>query len=387
VYTIGIDATLVRGDRITGIERTIIELLKQFDKFQNQKYKMEVFCHPGSKKMFKGISSNDNLIMNYSPFKNRILTEQIWLPWISKKKNLDLMFFTTLGPSLLYKGNFIVHVHDAIPWLYPDTLSKGMKYYYRPLLEKAIQSSKLTKITTVSNHSKGDLQKLFNIPEDKIAVVYGGVSENFSSSFVDKNHDDRLLKKYGVSGEYIISIATLEPRKNIGKLIQAFSDMKKSNSSFSNLKLVLVGRKGWETNFVIDEEIKKDIILTGFVDDNDLPNLLASAELFVLPSLYEGFGLPLLEAMNCGVACVVSNTSSLPEVGGDAAIYFDPNDTQDVIRKITDVLSNTTLKESMIIRGHSRVKSFSWENTAKGITDTFEEFIKRVEQNEKSKNM
>jgi glycosyltransferase involved in cell wall biosynthesis len=183
---------------------------------------------------------------------------------------------------------------------------------------------------------------------------------------------EELNKKFGITKPYILFVGTIQPRKNIAKLIEAVSLLKNKE-----IQLVVVGKKGWlweeilaaPEKFKITDRIK----FLDFVGNEDLPSLYKNAQCFVLPSLYEGFGLPVLEAMQFGCPVVTSNVSSLPEVGGDAAIYFDPESVDDMAEKIDKVISDEKLRAEMTEKGYNQVKKFSWEKTAKETLKVLEE--------------
>lgn len=369
---IGIEVTLVRGDRITGIERTIIELLKQFNKIEVDQKEVEfVFlAHKNFKKNIEQMEILKDKRIVYTPFNNRIINDQFWIPYISKKEKIDLMYFTTLGPSIFYNMPFMIHVHDAIPWLFESTLSKGMKLYYKPCLEIAFKKKKLKKVTTVSKHSKEDLKSLFKFKDEDINVVYNGVS-NLDDISISANNN---IGKNILNSKFIMSIATIEPRKNLQALINAFEKLATEDSE---IKLVLVGRKGWNESVKVRNEFKERVVTTGFISDFELKSLLQKTQAFILPSYYEGFGLPVLEAMKYGAPCIISNNSSLPEVGGDAAIYFDPHNYNEIYKKIKIVLGDSILQNEMVKKGEERIKTFTWEITMKKILKSFDE-VKEV---------
>jgi glycosyltransferase involved in cell wall biosynthesis len=179
---------------------------------------------------------------------------------------------------------------------------------------------------------------------------------------------NELKAKYSLTDKYILFVGTLQPRKNISRLIEAFSILSKKRA-FSDIELVIVGKKGWSyeeilqapKKFAVSDRVK----FLDFVPDDDLPFLYQHAQCFVLPSLYEGFGLPVLEAMKYNCPVITSNVSSLPEAGGDAAVYIDPLSVSDIAEKLEKVLSDRNLRNTMIERGRKQIQKFSWEKAAK----------------------
>jgi glycosyltransferase involved in cell wall biosynthesis len=185
-----------------------------------------------------------------------------------------------------------------------------------------------------------------------------------------------LKKKFGITKPYILFVGTIQPRKNIAKLIEAFAKLKTEN-----LELIIVGKKGWlwEEILAAPEKFKvaDRVKFLDFVGDENLPSLYKNALCFVLPSLYEGFGLPVLEAMKLGCPVVISNVSSLPEVGGDAALYFDPQSVSDMAEKLNVVINDKGLRIKMIEKGYNQVKQFSWEKTARKTLEVLQELGKK----------
>lgn len=198
---------------------------------------------------------------------------------------------------------------------------------------------------------------------------------------------NKVREKYGIEGEYILFVGTLQPRKNIVRLIEAFSHVilrakpegsKDSSPRAQNdIALIVVGKKGWMYEDILQSPIKFNVgdrvKFLEFVPDEDLEILYRNAICFVLPSLYEGFGLPVLEAMRNGCPVITSNVSSLPEAGGDAALYVDPLNTEDIAFKIQLLIDNRKLREELIEKGYKQVKKFSWEKTAKETLKALEE--------------
>ena len=257
------------------------------------------------------------------------------------------------------KGNLIVTVHDIIPILYPQyhPLKRALyfKYFLKPLLKKA------DKIISVSEATKKDLVGKLNIEERKIKVIHLGVSEKFKPT-----EDISVLKKYGINKNYIFFLGTIEPRKNVQRLIEAYNKLECED------KLVIAGGKGWGEEVTSNNE---NIVFTSYVDEKDLPALYSHATLFVYPSLYEGFGLPVLEAMACGTPVITSNISSLQEVSGNAAVLCDPMNVEDIKDKIRLVLDDNQLQESLRVKGLERATKFNWEKCARETEKVYEELL------------
>jgi glycosyltransferase involved in cell wall biosynthesis len=230
------------------------------------------------------------------------------------------------------------------------------------------------KIITVSQNTKDDLVEMFNYNPNKIKVIYNGVDSSYK--LIDnKKLISEINNKYNTGENFLLYVGNIKPHKNIPVLLKALSNIDKQN------KLVIVGKrdKAYDEIFdIIDQNNLKDrIIFTGFVPDEDLILLYNAAALFVYPSLYEGFGLPPLEAMACGTPVITSNVSSLPEVVGDAAITVDPHNIKELSKKINKILSNKDLQNKMIQRGIERAKQFTWDKTARETIKVYEDVLNK----------
>lgn len=259
----------------------------------------------------------------------------------------------------------VVTLYDVIPLIFPDQYFRNekAKRWYE---ERLVQAKKASKIITISKSSKKDIQKFLNIPSEKIEVIYGGVDERFKK--VEKEKALRIIEKYKIVRPYILSVSTHSFHKNISRIFLAFKSYinLKSNDDLNLVvvcKLIPNEEAEWK-NEIRKLAIEERVILTNFVSDEDLPAIYGGAELFLFPSLYEGLGLPVLEAFACGTAVITSNTSSLPEVGGDAAIYVNPESVEEIRNSIAKILNNLDFKKKLIKRGYWQVKKFSWDKAS-----------------------
>ncbi|OHR74234.1 mannosyl transferase [Bacillus sp. HMSC76G11] len=370
-----LDVTIVtRPDKVTGIERVALETVKSIlrdNKLRTKEHSFFVLCsNKGYNLVLKEIKQIPDLakVKVYKSFtENRIYTDQIWLPLKINSIKPDYVYYTTLGVPLINRYPFSMIIHDAVAWALPNTISKGMKYYYKPIIEKAAHHDRLDKIMTVSKYSKSEIVRYLRINEEKIFVNYLGISESFTNYSNKEIEFTATLRKYGVNEDYIIALGTLEPRKNIHGLIHSFGILKKKFGYKG--KLVIVGRKGWIDKLEISEEIKEDILFTGFVDDRELPILLKCSCLFVFPSFYEGFGLPLIESMALGVPVVSSNRTSLLEIGEGACEFFDPYNYEEMAEVMHKVLMEDTLMKEMANKGKEKAAQFSWSRHAETLNN------------------
>jgi glycosyltransferase involved in cell wall biosynthesis len=235
---------------------------------------------------------------------------------------------------------------------------------------------KADSIIAVSENTKKDVIKFYGIVPDKVKVIHLGVDSNFSP--IKNENDDSVLRRYNLKPGYILNVGTLEPRKNIVRLLEAYR-LIAADLSYAP-QLVIAGGKGWlseDINKYIDSSgLKAKVVLTGYVPETDLPSLYRGAAVFAYPSLYEGFGLPPLEAMASGVPVVSSNISSIPEVVGKAGLLVDPCRIDEIARAVIMALEDDGLRDRMINDGLKRSGQFSWENTAKKTVDLYEEVLR-----------
>jgi glycosyltransferase involved in cell wall biosynthesis len=264
-------------------------------------------------------------------------------------------------------------VHDLIPKIFPDYLDNFRKKIYFSLTLKGIQNA--DKILSVSEWSKKDIHKFAKVPLDRIEVTYQSLGDEFSER-PSEEKDNSILEKYGVYGRYIFYIGGFDFRKNVTGLIEAYAKLVR-NYEHSDVRLVLGGedKSRFSRLFTnLEEEIAKfgleeKIFLPGYIAQEDLPAFYRNCELFVLPSLYEGFGRMVLEAMASGAPSAVSKSSSLPEIGGDAVLYFNPHDTDEMARVLAKILRNTKLRLRLSEKGRARSKKFNWKSFVQTILE------------------
>lgn len=238
---------------------------------------------------------------------------------------------------------------------------------------------KAKSVISVSNNTKVDCIKYFNIPSDKIKVIYPG-NKNFLQKINDEDLISNVLDEYGLPERFFLFVGTLEPRKNIPNIIKAYKNYLLENPTI-NLPLLLVGKKGWYYQdffqLVKDLQLGEKIIFTGYLPDEVLLYLYNRAEIVIYPSLYEGFGSPVLEAMSCGAPVITSNISSLPEVAGEAAVLVDPNNIDEIKSAIKKITSNRLFRENLIERGLTQAQKFSWDIFVKELLVIFNSINKK----------
>jgi anaerobic magnesium-protoporphyrin IX monomethyl ester cyclase len=302
----------------------------------------------------------------------RILWEQMILPIYSRKDRLDLFHYTDHALSL-FQGTrpIIITVHDIAYVRFPNLLNKSRQLYKKNILKISIERADI--IVADSFSTKRDIVEYYGVKEEKIKVVHLGVERRFHPI---SNVEEYRLRN-SLPSKMILNVGTLEPRKNVITLIRAFSKLKKKDCN--DYKLVIAGDRGWLYEGILEEiennDASQSIMYLGVIKDDDLPVLYNCADIFVYPSRYEGFGLPPLEAMACGIPVITSNTSSLPEVVGDAGIMVDPTDIDSLCEAMHRVMTNKELWQHMSRKGLQRSSLFSWEKTTTEILGIYDEVL------------
>ncbi len=266
----------------------------------------------------------------------------------------------------------VLTVHDLAFRLYPHC-HKPLNYAFlnlaMPLFIRRADS-----IIVVSHSTKQDLVGLYGVDPNRITVIYEAADSRFHPQPMETI--ERIRRKHSLMEPFVLCVSTIEPRKNLTRLIEAWQLIVRK-SRYPGIRLVIAGKRGWlyQPFFRRLEELglDREVILLGHVPDGDLPALYSGATLFVFPSLYEGFGLPVLEAMACGTPVVCSNTSSLPEIVGEAALTFDPVDVEEMAARIEEALHNEALREEMRKKSLQQAAKFSWERTAKETLQIYRE--------------
>jgi glycosyltransferase involved in cell wall biosynthesis len=289
------------------------------------------------------------------------LWEQFYLPCKIQKGEL-LWSPANTGP--IFIRNQVVTVFDLSPIEHPEWFRREFAVWYRFLLPLLIKGSR--KVITISNFSKRKIAECMHIPEEKIVVAHGGVNRDIFQP-VDSSEVEMIIDKYGLAHPFILAMEPQNPRKNARTLLRAWDDV---CNEFPNLSLIFINSSNGAMKALQRVTTHRRIVLLNHVSDYELAALMGVAEVFVYPSLYEGFGLPVLEAMACGTPVIASNVGGLLEAVGEDGILVDPLDCEGLARKINLVLSDSDCREREISRGLNRVESYSWDITAEVIEQT-----------------
>ena len=272
-------------------------------------------------------------------------------------------------------GKKLLAVYDTVVKDFPETMSFKTRTMLRLTLSRSVKRA--DRIITISEFSKGQIIKHFGVPPEKVVIIPCAADEKRFYPIADRGSArERVCPKYGIGGRYFLYLGNLEPRKNIIRLTEAYAEAAKRCPELP--LLVIAGGKGWQYdgifNRVIELGLSDRVVFTGYIDDDDVVFLMNGAEAFCFPSLYEGFGMPPLEAMACGVPVIVSDTSSLPEVVGDCGISVDPYN----VTELSDALIRMTdrdFNEKQRAAGIERAKTFSWEKSAELLKGLLEELV------------
>jgi len=385
---IGINASFARKSN-TGIGQVSINFLKELSKFKKDKFVLYLeedlpknikLPKNFKKRIFLPLWRRDDLI-------RKVWWEKILLPKKIKEDKCDVFLsLYQCSTKLDKRTKHIMFVHDVIPELFPEYLNNSRKRKYWNLTKEAIRQA--DKIIAISARTEKDLIQQLGIDPKKITVNHIDVDEIYKKE-ISEIKSVKILKKYKLKPRYIYSGGGLEIRKNIEGLIKAYAILFESNKRSQLIQnfpqLVISGKLMPKlAPLALDAEklvkklnLKRNVKLLDFVPQNDLPVLYKNARVFVFPSFYEGFGLPVLEAMNVGIPVITSKKASLPEVGRDAVLYFNPEDVQDMAMVMKNVLLNENIRTELKRRGRERAKNFEWKKFVKklfGIINNIDHF-------------
>lgn len=316
--------------------------------------------------IFEEFQNNNRVELVVLSSCKKLLFNQIRLPKEIYKHKADWYLFLAFPvPVLFFKKNIVSTIHDICCWDCPETMNGMSKWYFK--ISHRVALKKCRNIITISEFSKKRIMDRLRYPDNKILLIYCGISDKFYTPTYDVSEFNKIKDKYKLPNKYILSLSTIEPRKNLELLIAAYRELYIEGKI--DIPLVLAGRKGWKIDSLlknVEDSVKMNIFFTGFIDDEDLSIIYHAAKCFVFPSKYEGFGIPPLEAMACGVPVLSSDVSSLPEVLGDAALYFKSNDIKDLKDKLLEISCLDEAEvDNMINSGFYHVRKFSWKSEAR----------------------
>jgi glycosyltransferase involved in cell wall biosynthesis len=370
---LAIDAHMV-GERETGNETYTLNLVKSLlGQFTQHVYYIFTTHREHLKRHLPANSTAHLIDVPSNPLRRIPFT----IPNHVRNNKLQLLHVNYIAPPRL-TCPIVVTIHDVSYDLYPRFFSLRDRLLLSTLVPFTMKQA--AAIIAVSKKTRDDLIERYHIPPQKITVTYEGADSRFHP--LNKADARAFLgKTYGIHQDFILTLGNLQPRKNISRLIHTFARLK--HEQRLSLSLVIVGQALWRGSEVYqvvkDRGLESEVVFTGYVPDEHLPVLYNAAQLFVFPSLYEGFGLPLLEAMACGTPVVCSNISALAEIVGDAALTFDPCSMEDMAKKILQVLSSPELQSSLSKKGTQKACQFSWETMACQTLEVYQQVIDKYE--------
>lgn len=364
-----IDARLWSESGIGRYIRNLVWQLQKLDK-DNEYFILHL------KKEFDGITYKDNFKGILANFRWYGFAEQLSLPKLLKSLAPDLVHFPHFNVPIFYRGKYVVTIHDLIHQHFQmrrATTHDPLTYKIKKLGYKKVFSSAVcnaVKILTPSEFVKKQLLKDWCANSHRVVVTPEGVEDNFIDLIKDSTRHDfkKLAGKFGFKKPYLFYVGNAHPHKNIPALISAFEVIK---NMYPDLSLVLSGPSHHFWEQIKKNSNSRGLIFTGFVTEKELIVLYKNATAYVLPSLEEGFGIPILEAMAADCPVISSDAASLPEVGGDAILYFDPKKEEDMVEKMVQVIGDEKLRKDLITKGNKRYKEFSWERLAKQTLEVY----------------
>lgn len=306
--------------------------------------------------------------------------ENLELPAKVKKDKVDILHIPAFAPPFLTHQKILVTVHDIIGMIFPNQLDVPSRWYWGQWLPSTIKRADF--IIADSESTRGDLINHLKVSKEMIRVIYPSGHENFLSDPHPKLQN-QVKARFGISDRYYLFVGTIEPRKNLTRVIEAFNLFLDVVSSDVRYQLVVVGQKDFGKGKLlksITHDLRAKIdntIFAGYVTHEELNQLYCGSEALVYPSLYEGFGIPILEAMASGVPVITARTTSIPEVAGEAAIYVDPQSNRSIAEGMLHLQGDPALRKSLIQKGFEQLKKFSWKKTAQETCEVYQMLANR----------
>lgn len=366
-YRVGLNAQLLSGQksyRAAGIHRYINGLLAHLPA-ADSRFAYTAFTGPTASVAEGKLQVRHTSLRTHTPL-SRIAWEQFVQPFAARQNGLDLFHVMAYVSPLVAVTPTVVTVHDLSFLRTPERFRFANRTYLS--LFTGLSCQRARRVIAVSEHTKRDVMKVFGIPPEKIDVVYSGLDPQFARP--PESDIEAFRERHGLPEKFILYLGTIEPRKNLSTLIRAYAKVRPAG-----VKLVCVGGRGWmyQDVFQTVEELRlsREVIFPGFLPDDDLPFWYSAARLFVYPSSYEGFGLPVIEAMACGVPTITTNASSLPEAAGDAALLVPADDSSALAEALARLLGDGTLQAELAVRGRRHASQFTWDRAARDTTHVY----------------
>jgi glycosyltransferase involved in cell wall biosynthesis len=371
---IGIDAHAI-GAQQGGNETYIRNLLKALAEVDGaNRYTVYLANAQAAAEWRAGFASqHPNFAIRQIPQPTPLVRVPIFLAYELRRRPVDVLHVQYTAPPFC-PAPVMATIHDLAFEHLPETFTRRGAFQLKLTVRRTAQRA--ARIATVSEYSRQDLLRTYGLSPEKVAVTYNGLEAQFTPEPQTSDEAARNKQRFGISRDYILAVGSLQPRKNLVRLIRTYARLRNERPDF-NHQLVIVGRKLWLHHEIFAEVAQQpwagDVILTGYVADKDLPPLYRAASVFVYPSLFEGFGLPPLEAMACGTPVVTSDNSSLPEITGDAALLVDAYDEVALAEAILCVVNDQALRTRLRAAGLARAGQFTWRAAAEKTLQLYRE--------------
>ena len=360
------------GSTLTGNERYIENLAEQLLALDRENEYFFFFSHEEARRRWEGRARN---LTTFKVAESSLVRLGIDFPRQLRRLRPDLFHYQYTGP-LFRIAPEVVTIHDVSFERHPEFFSAAEALRLRITVRRAVKTAR--KIVTVSEFSKREIVSLLKVPEQKVEVIYNGVGPEFGC-VRDNCETDACLARYSIQKPYLLAVGNISRRKNQLMMMRAFALWAKLNPHTEH-RLVIAGKRHGPAPDVSAEAAQlgldeRRLMVLGYIPEQDLPHLYAGADLFLNTSLYEGFGLPLIEAMSCGIPVIASDASCFPEIAGDAALLVDPLNPQEIAGSIEDLIGNKALRDDLIGRGVRRAEAFRWDKAAHQTLKVYDEVV------------
>ncbi len=373
----------LKGDK-TGIAWCADNLIKEISKNTNNSYQLNYFETKRAREKLFLLDKyrTSGCIDNRCRYFNDVLYKLLWniIPirysgFFGKKADITQFFNYSVPPGV--NGKKVTIIYDMAYKSIPETVRKKTRIWLELTVKKSCKRA--DRIITISEFSKSEIIRYLKIPKEKIVVMPMGVDTDLFHSEYKNDQILSVKEKYEIKGDYFLYLGTLEPRKNIERIIEAYSNFIERNKTIEIPCLVLAGKKGWMYDSIFEKvkqlHIEDKVIFTGYVSESEAPILMSGARCFIFPSLYEGFGMPVIEAMSCGTPVITSNTTSLNEISGEAALKVNPLDSSEITKAIEKFMFEENTLNEYRLKGFDHVGKYTWREAASILTKVYEELL------------
>lgn len=362
---------VMAGRRGGGPETYEHNLVKGMSRFAPE-HQYHVFClSEAAARSFP--ETGDNVHYEILAPRLRLVSMSLSLPLAIKRGGLDI-FHATFTPPPYSPRDYVFTMHDTSMFEHPEFYPALIRLRLNRLIRTGLRKSRV--VICISEHCRQTVRDLFDIPDERLAVAYHGIDPNFKRVEAE-NARKQVIRHYGLHDPYMLYVGKFEKRKNIFRILKAYREFIDRNGS--EVKLVMAGKRDWNNDavdkLVTELELADHIIQPGYVDAAHLPALYSAAEVFLFPSLWEGFGFPVLEAMTCGTPVITSNSSSLVEVAGNAALLTDPYQVDDIAQAMDRLHNDAKLKQQLVKKGFERTGDFSLEKCTQQTLNAYEQAL------------